>query len=157
MKASKVWKSFSTKTRSLQFGKKIAGEREMTECYKTMSDLEVVRGGMAVWQLFQEKKNWSSCQLRSREVPNKRKRKQLLIQCNVKLLQEIPCQGVVWILVVYMHSKSNQTFVEEYPSRVIIHKASDICLWKLTNCKMLKDGRIFWECITTWVLCNTFS
>lgn len=48
MKASKVWKSFSTKTRSLQFGKKIAGEREMTECYKTMSDLEVVRGGMAV-------------------------------------------------------------------------------------------------------------
>lgn len=49
-------------------------------------------------------------------------RKQILIQCKVKLLKKITFQGVVWMLVVYMHSKSKQTFIEEYPSRVIIYR-----------------------------------
>lgn len=92
MKAIKVWKIFPTKTKTLQFGKGRETERDWV--LKIMNALKMVRLYLAVW-LFSQEKNWSACQIRSREASNKRKRKCLLTQCKTKWLQEIPCQGVV--------------------------------------------------------------
>lgn len=126
-------------------------ERKWVLKIQCPGDGEVV---LAAW-LFSQEKNWSACQIRSRETPNNMKRKDLLIQCKAKWLQEITCQGVVWALLVYTHSKSSQAFLEMYPPKVITYKACNVCFRKPIKGKLLKDGKAFCECISTWVHCRT--
>lgn len=78
-KAIKVWKIFPAKTRTLQFGKGITGERLSPKNHECPADGEVV---LAVW-LFSQEKNWSACRLEVGRLQIKGK--ESISSSNVKL------------------------------------------------------------------------